>query len=113
MKWIVTFVAKLLAMKNPDSCGNIEEVRAEIDEVDYQILQLFARRYAFVKEIVKFKTDEESVVAATRQHEVISKRREWAIELGLNPDLFEEIYWMLMRFNVKKELEIFNSKELK
>jgi isochorismate pyruvate lyase len=70
---------------------------------------LFADRYSYVKEIVKFKTDESSVIAEDRQKEVIGKRREWAQELGLNPDLFEEIYWTLIRFNVKKELELLNN----
>lgn len=96
-------------MKNPKSCRNIEEIRKEIDEIDFQILQLFSQRYTFVKEIVKFKTDEESVIAEARQKEVIRQRREWAEQLGLNPNLFEDVYWTLMRFNVKKELEILNS----
>ena len=93
----------------PESCRNIDEIRKGIDEIDYQIMELFSQRYSFVKEIVKFKTDEESVIAEARQKEVIAKRREWAGELGLNPDLFEEIYRTLMNFYVKKELEILNS----
>lgn len=96
-------------MKNPKSCQSIEEIRAGINQIDYQIMQLFADRYSYVKEIVKFKTDESSVIAEDRQKEVIRQRREWAEELGLNPDLFEEMYWTLMRFNVRKELEILNS----
>ncbi len=100
-------------MIDPKTCRNIDEIRKEIDEIDYQILQLFSQRYSFVKEIVKFKTDEDSVIAESRQMEVISKRREWAEELGLNPDLLEEIFWILMKFNVRKELEILNSKTLK
>lgn len=93
-------------MKNPEDCASIEEIRDAIDGIDYQIMKLFGERYDFVKEIVKFKTDEASVIAEDRQEEVIAQRRTWAIELGLNPDLFEKIYWTLMRFNVQKELEI-------
>jgi len=93
-------------MKNPGNCKSIEEIREAIDGIDYQILRLFSERYEFVKEIVKFKTDEASVIAENRQKEVIEKRREWAVELGLNPDLFEDIFWILMRYNVQKELEI-------
>lgn len=93
---------------SPENCQSIEEIRAGIDQIDYQIMQLFADRYSFVKEIVKFKTDESSVIAEDRQKEVIRQRCEWAEELGLNPDLFEEMYWTLMRFNVRKELEILN-----
>jgi len=93
-------------MKNLENCKNIEEIRDAIDGIDYQIMKLFSERYEFVKEIVKFKTDEASVIAENRQKEVIEKRREWAVELGLNPDLFEDIFWTLMRYNVQKELEI-------
>jgi isochorismate pyruvate lyase len=93
-------------MKNPESCKNIEEIREAIDGIDHQIMKLFSQRYEFVKEIVKFKTDEVSVIAENRQADVIAKRREWAAELGLNPDLFEDIFWTLMRYNVQKELEI-------
>ena len=93
-------------MKNPEDCASIEEIRDAIDEIDYQIMKLFCERYDFVKEIVKFKTDEASVIAENRQNEVIAQRRFWAVEFGLNPDLFEKIYWTLMRFNVQKELEI-------
>lgn len=96
-------------MKNPESCQSIEEIREGIDQIDLQIMRLFAERYAYVKEIVKFKSDESSVIAEDRQKEVIRQRREWAEKLGLNPDLFEEMYWTLMRFNVRKELEILNS----
>ena len=93
-------------MKNPQNCKNIDEIRDGIDGIDYQIMKLFSERYDFVKEIVKFKTDEASVIAENRQKEVIEKRRKWAVELGLNPDLFEDIFWTLMRYNVQKELEI-------
>jgi len=100
-------------MKNPESCKSIEEVREAIDEIDYQIMKLFSQRYDFVKEIVKFKTDEASVIAENRQAEVIAKRREWAVELGLSPDLFEDIFWTLMRYNVTKELEILKNTSAK
>ena len=98
-------------MTNPENCKNIEEIRKAIDGIDYQIMELYSKRYEFVKAIVKFKSDEASVVAKERQKEVIEKRREWAVELGLNPDLIEEIYWKLMNSNVQKELEILNTKQ--
>lgn len=93
-------------MTNPENCKSIEEIREAIDGIDYQIMKLFSERYEFVKGIVKFKTDEASVIAESRQKEVIEKRRKWAVELGLNPDLFEDIFWTLIQYNVQKELEI-------
>ncbi len=100
-------------MTNPENCKSIEEIREEIDGIDYQIVKLFGERYEYVKEIVKFKTDEASVIAESRQKEVIEKRREWATELGLNPDLFEEMFHTLIRYNVQKELEILKNTNAK
>ena len=100
-------------MTNPENCKSIEEIRVAIDGIDYQIMKLFSERYEFVKEIVKFKTDEASVIAEGRQKAVIEKRREWAVELGLNPDLFEDIFWTLIQYNVKKELEILKNTNAK
>ena len=95
-----------LQMKNPGNCKSIEEIREAIDGIDYQIMKLFSQRYEFVKKIVKFKSDEASIIAESRQDEVIAQRRAWALELGMNPDLFEKIYRALIHFNVQKELEI-------
>jgi isochorismate pyruvate lyase len=93
-------------MKNPQNCKCIEEIREAIDGIDYQIMKLFGQRYEFVKQIVKFKSDEASVIAESRQDEVIAQRRAWAIEQDMNPDLFEKIYKTLIHSNVQKELEI-------
>jgi isochorismate pyruvate lyase len=92
-------------MKNPKSCVDISEIRLEIDKIDFEVLKLLAERQKFVDEIVKFKTDEESVVAADRQKEVYEARRRWANEMGLSADIIEEIYRLLIQHNIKNELE--------
>ncbi len=98
-------------MKEAQDCRNIQEIRVGIDEIDYQILKSFGKRLEYVKEIVKFKSDPDGIVAKERQMEVYQKRREWAVEFGLDPDLFEEIYTILINWNVQKELEIFRNEE--
>jgi len=98
-------------MKQAKECQNIKEIRNEIDVLDRQILASFRKRLEYVKEIVKFKDDPDGIVARDRQIEVFQKRREWALELGLDPDLIEEIYKTLINWNVKTELEIFECKE--
>lgn len=93
-------------MKSPANCKSIEEIREVIDEIDRHIMELYCERAGFVKAITKFKIDKESVIASDRQKEMIEKRREWAKELGLNPDVIEEIFQNLLNFNVQEELEI-------
>ncbi len=98
-------------MKEAKACKSIEEIRAGIDQIDFQILELFGKRMEFVNEIVKFKSDKDGIVARDRQLEVFQKTRERAVKFGLNPDLYEEIYKTLINWNIQKELEIFRSKE--
>jgi len=87
-------------------CTNIDVIREQIDLIDAEIIALFALRNKYVHEIVRFKNDEESIIAINRKHEVIRKRGEWASENGLSKKTFEEIYRILIDSNIKVELEI-------
>lgn len=102
---------KFVIMRDPKECQNIQEIRNAIDEIDYQILAFFGKRHKYVKEIVKFKSDKDGIVAKDRQIEVLKKRREWANAFGLDPELFEDIYKTLISWNIQKEMEILNSNE--
>jgi len=94
-------------MKLPDECTSLEEVRHAIDTIDLHIVSLLGKRAMYVKEVVKYKKpDKESVIAAKRQEEVIIKRREWAVEHGLDPNVIEEMYRKLMDYFVSAELKL-------
>lgn len=93
-------------MTEPANCVNIEEVRFEIDRIDRGIMELFAQRWKYVERIVDFKTNSDSIIAQERQNTLLAKRREWAVELGLDPDIFEQIYRSLIDHNIQKEMKI-------
>jgi isochorismate pyruvate lyase len=93
-------------MKDSKNFKSIQEIRDSIDEIDFRILELFGARNRFVKEIVKFKTDKEEVVAKERQSEILASRRKWAENLNLNPDLYEEIFKTIIESNIQMELKI-------
>jgi len=90
----------------PSECTGIEEIRMRIDEVDQEIIRLFALRSEYVHEIVKFKTDEESVIAQKRKDLVIKLRGEWAENSGLDKRTFEQLYLLLLDRNISEELVI-------
>lgn len=98
-------------MRDPKQCNNIKEVRESIDEIDFLIVELLGKRLCFVEEIVKFKDNEESIVAKSRQEEVIEQRRKWAEQFNLDQDLIENIYKTLLQFNIQKELKIFRHQD--
>jgi len=91
-------------MKDPKNFKDIKEIRDCIDEIDFEILRLFGDRDKCVNEIVNFKTDQKEVIAKKRQEELLALRRIWAMELNLDPDLFEKIFKMLIDSNIKKQM---------
>lgn len=96
--------------KTPSECNSKEDIRSHIDIIDREIITLFAQRFQYVKEIVKYKTDAESVVAEDRKQEVIRVRGEWAEELGLEKEAFEKIYAILIEYFIKEEMKILGHK---
>lgn len=93
-------------------CVSKEEIRQQIDVIDMEILKLFAMRFEYVSEIVKFKDDVESVVAQDRRSEVIELRGKWADELGLDRETFKRIFQCLIDSNIRKELEILDKRSI-
>ena len=97
--------------KKPTECNSKEDIRAQIDKIDQEIIKLFGIRFQYVSEIVKYKNDPESVVAVDRKNEVIKVRGEWAESHGLDKETFEQIYRFLVDHNIGKELEILGRRE--
>lgn len=90
----------------PSECNSKEDIRQQIDSIDREIITLFSQRFQYVKEIVKYKTDAESVIAEDRKNEVIRVRGEWAEELGLDKTAFEQIYAILIEYFIKEEMNL-------
>jgi len=98
-------------MKSADRCSTIEEVRNAIDVIDQELIQLLARRFQYVKEIIKFKEPtEESIVAKDRFESVIQSRRDMAQENDLDQDLIERIYRELLNYFIAEELKLMKEK---
>jgi len=93
--------------KKPHECTNIVEVRNEIDNIDREIVRLLAERLGYVKEVVKYKDPTpEAILATERRDAVLKSRREWAEELGFNPDTTEEIYKILIGYCIEEETKL-------
>jgi isochorismate pyruvate lyase len=91
-------------MKTPDECTNIQEIRDAIDSLDYEIIALLGKRYEYVKAIIKFKTDEASVKAPDRVATMMGKRRTRAEDVGMNPDVVEQLYRDLVNHFIQDEM---------
>ncbi|MBN1935178.1 MAG: chorismate mutase [Anaerolineae bacterium] len=78
--------------KSPDECTSLSDVRAEIDRIDQQIVNLIGQRAGYVRVAARFKTSAADVRAAERVEAMLRQRRIWAEEIDLSPDLIERLY---------------------
>jgi isochorismate pyruvate lyase len=94
--------------RNPKTCESIEEIRDALDQIDKEIIQLLTDRHQYVNEIVKFKSNDEGIVAKERQALVFDQRRAWALERGIDPELIEDIFKLLIEKNIQMQFDIKN-----
>jgi isochorismate pyruvate lyase len=84
----------------------IEEVRGQIDELDRQIVELIARRQAWVVEAGRLKTDTAAVRAPDRVEKVIAKVRALSVDAGASPDVVEATYRAMIDAFIALELTV-------
>jgi len=97
--------------KKPEACENIGEIREALDQIDMEIIQLFAQRHQYVKEIVKFKSGEEGIIARERREKVLKQRKAWAKESGLEAKMMEDIFKLLIDKNIQLQFDIYNKED--
>lgn len=88
----------------------MQDIRAEIDRIDRQVVATIGQRAKYVKAASKFKTSETSVKAPERLKSMLRERRIWAEEEGLNPDVIEKLYQNLVDYFIAEELKHWQSK---
>jgi isochorismate pyruvate lyase len=98
-------------MKKQEDFKTIQEIRDAIDEIDFRILELFGDRHRCVEGIVNFKADKADVVAEERQKEMLALRQKWAVDFGLNPEMIENIFKTIIKYNIKKQLSLLESQK--
>ena len=91
-------------MKTPDECANMEDIRAEIDRIDQDVIALLGVRFQYVQAAEKFKTSRESVKAPDRFAAMLRQRRGWAERAGLSPDAIEKMYSDLVKYFINEEM---------
>jgi len=94
---------------NIKKCKTLEEARIEIDKLDDKIVELIAQRNAYIKQIAHFKTSIEEIKSEDRISDVISRARSKAIELGLSPNLINDIYIRMIDEMVESEVAEFKN----
>ena len=102
---MIQYNPKILA----NECRDMNDIRAEIDNIDHLVIQLLATRFDYVKAASQFKKNAIDVQAKERFNSMLEQRKLWADELGLNGDVIKELYANLVRYFIDEELKYFNN----
>lgn len=93
--------------KKASECKSLNELRTEIDIVDREIVELIAKRFGFVREVVNYRTPGKKVEHdKVRFEQVIKQRGNWGVENGLNGEVVENVYRILLTYFVDEQKKI-------
>jgi chorismate mutase/prephenate dehydrogenase len=71
---------------------DLSEIRKQLDELDSEWLKIIAKRLALIPKVAKYKIENNIPrYQPERENEMIIAKRKLAEELGVNPDLAEDI----------------------
>ncbi|MHB8986502.1 MAG: prephenate dehydratase [Eubacteriales bacterium] len=76
---------------------SIEEIRADIDIIDFQVIELLGKRTELVSSLAGLKKSAGQVRDPAREEAVLGRVREIARKKGFDPGVTEEIYRILFR----------------
>ena len=91
--------------RKPAECENMEQVRAEIDELDQKLIDLIAERFGYVDRAWQLKKNPEDATVPWRINEVIKKVRARAEERNIPPQLAEALWRQMIGWFIEYEME--------
>ncbi|MGD9704484.1 MAG: chorismate mutase [Acidimicrobiia bacterium] len=76
---------------------DLSDLRARIDELDHELIRVVSERLAVCEEVARFKEGSDTpVIQPARVREVVTTRRQWAIDAGVDPDFAEQFVRVLL-----------------
>jgi chorismate mutase-like protein len=86
---------------------DLNSLRNEIDEIDRGIVELLARRLDVCRRVAEVKSkNATSIIQPERVRQVLTTRRQWAIDKGIDADFAEQIFRALLSETHRIEVAI-------
>ena len=91
----------------PENCLSMQVLRAEIDALDRDLVEILARRAAYIDRAIELKqANGWPARIPDRVEEVVSKVCQAAIAQGLDPDLTEKLWRHLIDWSIAREARV-------
>jgi len=77
--------------------SNLNDLRKQIDDIDAAIIELLAQRMEVCRDVATLKSQANTaVIQPQRVREVLTSRRQWAIDNDVDPDFAEQLFRILL-----------------
>ena len=86
------------------------DVRAGVDDVDNKLMELLARRFAYMAAAARIKSDRNMVRDEDRKAQVIANVRQCAGALGVPERLVAALWELLVETSISYEMQLFDEK---
>jgi isochorismate pyruvate lyase len=90
---------------DPEQCRSMDEVRAGVDALDAELVDLLARRFAYMRAAARLKPERVQVRDEARKAEVIANARARAEALGLPGEAVALLWDRLVEASIAYEFE--------
>ena len=94
-------------------CRSMDEVRAEIDRIDRELVDLIGERFTYVDRAWQLKASPSEARVPWRIQQVIERVRARAGEQGLPPELAEALWRQMIGWFIQYEEEKLQGEEKK
>ena len=98
------------AIKSPENCGSMDELRLAIDGLDQELVRLLARRQLYIERAAILKKNRQSVRDEARIEDVVAKVLAEARRAGLSEQIAEPVWRTLIEQSIAHELHAFDKK---
>ena len=84
----------------------LDELRAEIDQIDNQIVDLLGERLKLVQRIGELKLNRRGIKDANREEQILRRVTRLAEQRGVSPLLVERIFRIMFRYFTNQQRKI-------
>lgn len=85
----------------------LDELRAEIDKIDDQMVYLLGERLKLVQRIGELKINRRGIKDANREEQILRRVTRLAEQRGVSPFLVERIFRILFRYFTNQQRKIY------
>jgi len=102
-----------LSSNDPIFKTKLEQLRKQIDSLDFKILDLLSQRMELVREIGEYKKENNiTILQIERWAEIFESRMEKAEEMGTTPAFIESLINAIHQESIRQQSEIINTEKI-